>query len=78
MLEPVDNFRSVEVCDVTAALLGQPLRRNFHVDARDADCAPHGLAFLARDVLMVLGEVERHRVGAAFETLHWTAHEKKS
>src|SRR5690348_14303441 len=64
---------SVEVRD---ALLREPLRRNLDFDATDADRAPHRLAFLTCDVLVVLREVERHHVGAAFETLHRAAHEK--
>jgi len=65
---------SVEVRDV---LLCQPLARNFDLHAADAHRAPHRLAFLARDVLVVFGKVERHRVSAALEAFHWTSHRKK-
>jgi hypothetical protein len=36
----------------------EPLARNLHLDATDADRAPDRLAFLARDVLMVFQKVE--------------------
>src|SRR6266851_5218869 len=69
------RLASVELSD---ALLLQPLRRNLYLDARDADCTPHGLTFLACDVLVIFGEVERHRECAALKALHRTSHEKNS
>ena len=67
------RLASVELGD---AMLLQPLRRNLHIDACDADGAPDLLASLACDVLMIFREVERHREGPAFEALHRTSHEK--
>src|SRR6266849_2856227 len=64
--------------ELSGALLLQPLRRNFHLDASDADSAPHSFAFLARDVLVVLRKVERHSECAAFQAFHRASHEKKS
>ena len=58
------------------ALLVQPLARNLHIDATDADRAPDNFAALACDVLVVLGEVHLHGESAALETFHWTLHEK--
>jgi hypothetical protein len=60
------------------ALLVQPLARNLHIDATDADRAPDNFAALACDVLVVLGEVHLHGESAALETFHRTLHEKKS
>ncbi len=64
---------SIEIC---VPPLIQPFARNVDFDACDADRAPHFLASLACDVLMILREVERHREGPAFEALHRTSHEK--
>ena len=66
---------SVEMRDLH---LFQPVARNLDLDARDADRAPHPLAALAGDVLVVLRHVENHGEGAALEAFHRAAHEKKS
>lgn len=58
------------------AVLLEPFLRNLDLEATDADRAPHALATLACDVLMVLREVERHREGSALEAFHGTSHEK--
>src|ERR1700674_2193772 len=59
-------------------MLLQPFKRNFELDACDADCAPDAFASLACNVLMILRQVHLHGVGAAFEAFHRTLHEKKS
>src|SRR5262249_18652943 len=56
----------------------QPLGRDVDLDAPDADRAPHSLAALARDVLVVLVQVQLHRVRAALEARNRALHPRIS
>ena len=73
MLHDRGQRASVERRD---SLLVQPFARNLYLDATYAQGAPHNLATLACDVLMVLREVHVHGESAALETFHRTLHEK--
>src|SRR5436309_12857327 len=55
---------SVEVRD---ALLLEPLLGDLDLDPPEADGAPDTLTALAGDVLVILVQVQLHRVGAALE-----------